>query len=237
MRVVQPPEGGFAMFVRSPLWIPVVLCSVFLFPRPAAADTIRITSGFFEVADHFEVRAFNLVGDRRGFRLFGSVGNPGFDAMCTNGPLCAPGEPARVLQFWGGLDFPGASSTHLGVTYEQMNSLNDIAFAGILFDNTVPLPGLTGSTTTLRTPFTMTGDFSVQPRDAAGFAETLRGTGTMTTTWNRTDSPEGGTPGWALAFTRYDFSGDTAVPEPMTLVLVGAGAAVAFARRKRSRRD
>jgi hypothetical protein len=210
------------------LCVTAALSAALLFPSAASADTIRIVSGFFEVGDHFEVRPFNLVGDSHGFTLFGRVGNPGFDPFCNDAPDCAPGDTARITQVWNGLDFPGANATYEGVTYTEMNNLSSIAFAEVGFNNTLVLPAFEGTTGVLQTPFVMAGTFTLNFE-----ASPLVGSGTMTTTWNRRDSPEGSR--WVLALTRYDFADSAApVPEPTTLVLTGlAGAAAAFRRRKR----
>jgi hypothetical protein len=226
---------------RGYFWLAIVLSSALLFPRAASAETIRITSGFFEIGED-GTGPYNLVGDRRGFRLFGTISTDfaHFGAICPDSTGCIPGTVARLPHAWTGLDFVGPRATLDGVFYEIVNSLTDQAFASVLFFADIPLPAFTPSgTTVLQTPFTFRGGFTVQPRDGEPGEITqddLVGAGLLTTRWARSDLPELDSQ-WEVRFARYDFFGAAPIPEPTTLVLAGiAGAAGALARRKRRAR-
>jgi hypothetical protein len=217
---------------RGYFWLPVVLSSAYLFPSAAAAETIRITGGFLEMPGEFD-----LVGDRRGFRMFGGGygggGGPNVFVGCEDGSdgCNNPGEVALFSHAFSGLDLP-ARATLDGIFHEDVGSLGAKASALIGFSSRHVLPPI-GSTAVLRDPFTMEGSFFAEGTGV----DTLVGSGIVTTTWTSFGSNESG-PVWDLTFARYDFFGATPVPEPTTLVLFGvAGAAAAFTRRKRHARD
>jgi hypothetical protein len=221
---------------RGYLWLPVALSSALLFPSTAIAETIRITSGFFDVGEGSG--PYSLVGDRRGFTLTGTISTDfaHFAPICAEPLGCAPGTVARLPHQWTGLDFVGPRLTLDGITYEEVNSLSGNAFASVLFFGDIPLPPFDGNTAVaLRTPFRMDGGVTIEPDDGQGeiTEDTLVGSGILTTKWARFDSPDLGRPEWALTSARYDFFGSP-VPEPTTFLLAGiAGAAAAFGRRKR----
>ena len=209
-------------------WVLLNLSAAMLVPGVAAADPIQITSGFVELGG-----AFELVGDERAFRLIGSGygggASPSAYAFC-GGDECNAGEVAEVLHAFGGLDLLVESATLDGTMYEEVNTINAEAFAGIGFSSTHALPSLS-TTTVLTTPFTMEGSFS----DPGG-VEALVGSGVVTTRWIASAPVGSPTPVWNLASARYEFS-EAAVPEPGTLLLVGTGAAAAaLSRRKRPAR-
>ena len=213
---------------RGYFWALLSLSAALLFPSFAAAETIRITSGFVEMGT--PANPFNLVGDRRGFRLFGSHYNGGTGpnnfVFCPD--LCGPGAVAEISHAASGLDF-GARATLDGILYEDVGSLGNPASAAIGFTGSLTLPSL-AATTVLHTPFTMEGSF------ATGFEiEQLIGSGIVTSTWMSQGTPSGH-PVWVLNSLRYDFAA-APIPEPTTLVLVGvAGAAAALGRRRRRAR-
>jgi hypothetical protein len=209
-------------------WVLLNLSAALLVPRLAAADPIRITSGFVELGG-----AFELVSDERAFRLVGTAygggSSPSAYAFCA-GDDCNAGEVAQLLHAFNGLDLLVHSATLDGTFYDEVNTLNAEASAGIGFSSTHVLPSLS-STAVLTTPFTMEGSFS-----HPGGVEALVGSGMVTTRWIASAPVGSAAAAWNLASARYEFSG-AAVPEPGTLLLVGTGAAAAaFSRRKRRAR-
>lgn len=217
----------------------VVCLSALLFPSIAAAEPIIIRSGAVEVGERFTVRPFSLTGDR-GFSLFGTIGNRGLDPDCGGGPEfhCATGEEARLAFRWSGLDFTGVDATLDGNTYREINHLSSTTFAKIdLVSGTVLLPQAVSATVVLQAPFSLEGLFSALTPQGEDVTETLLGRGTVTTTWTGVIDPDAGTR-WDLSFSRFEFADPAAIPEPGTLVLGGAAAAVAaISRRRRCRRD
>jgi hypothetical protein len=87
-------------------WVLLNLSAALLVPRLAAADPIRITSGFVELGG-----AFELVSDERAFRLigtgYGGGSSPNAYAFCA-GDDCNAGEVAQLLHAFNGLDLPDA---------------------------------------------------------------------------------------------------------------------------------
>lgn len=216
-------QGYFSVFL--------VLSWAALFPSAAVAETIRITSGLVEMGTPDS--PFNLVGDRRGFRLFGSHYNGGFGpnlfVFCPD-DLCNPGAVAEIAHAANGLDLP-ATATLDGILFEDVGSLGARASAEMGFSGSLTLPPL-GSSAVLHSPFTFEGSFFHDFE-----LELLRGSGIVTSTWTPTGSDPSESSAWMLNTLRYDFFGATPVPEPTTLVLAGvAGAAAAFGRRKRRAR-
>jgi hypothetical protein len=207
------------------IWLSVILSWAVLFPSTAAADSIRITSGFLEL-----VGAYELAAPERGFRMVGDgYGGAGAAAFVfCDGGACGPGVSAQVRHAFGGLDLLVASATLDGAVYDDVNTLAGGTFAEIGFSSAHVLPP-PGSAAVLTTPFIMEGSF-VYP---AG-AERLFGSGVVTTRWSAASNGGSGAAVWNLESARYDFSDAAPVPEPGTLVLTGmAAGAAALARRRR----
>ena len=208
-------------------WVPIALCSALVFPVPASADTIRITSGFLEF-----VGEYILISNQRGLRIEGE--GYGFDTGPSGYPdcgeqPCGDGDVAQVIHANGGGDLFVNSVTLDGVTFTNLNNPSAMANVELGFASTHVLP-LSGTTAVLRSPFTFMGSFS-----HPGGLETLVGTGVVTTTWETFRLPQPETPSWTLTFARYDFTDASAVPEPTTLVLLGGATAVAAFRRRKPR--
>jgi hypothetical protein len=217
---------------RGHVWLLIALGSTLLFPSTVVADTIRITSGFLEI--NTPTSPLNLVGDRRGFRLFGGgfLGGVGINNFvdCPPAGLCGPGAVARLAVVSSATDF-GASATLDGKLYEELGSLSGPwQSAELGFASSLTLPSF-DSSGVLHSPFVMEGFFS---HDST--FETLIGSGIMTSTWRPETIPSAERT-WYLTTVRYDFSDAAPVPEPTTLILAGvAGAVTALARRHRRAR-
>jgi hypothetical protein len=216
------------MRVRGCFWLLVLLSSALAFPPAAHADTIRVTSGFFD----FAAGGGRLVGER-GFSVnvgVGSPNSPAFYVFCE-GERCTPGTTAGIQHAWGGLDLPAGALTFDGVTYPEINTLGGPASLEIGFESHVTLPPL-AATAILRTPFTFRGSLALTPESGPWVTHSLIGSGTLTSSW-RPDESLGGN-AWYPANLRYDFSAAAPIPEPTTMVLAGiAGAAAAFGRRRK----
>ena len=217
---------------RCHLWLLIVLSSAVSFPSAARADTIRIASGFLNIGGEDVADRGLLVGDRRGFsvEIFAPAA-PWHFVFCSESAGCAPGTGATITHAWLGLDFGARNATLDGIRYEEVNSLSGDAWVSTAFNSSVTLPPLSSSAV-LRTPFTMTGLFSIVPHDEGERRDfPLVGSGILTSTWRGDFPSEEGR--WFPVALRYDFSA-APIPEPTTMVLAGiAGAAAAFARRKR----
>jgi hypothetical protein len=217
---------------QSYFWLSIALSSALLFPSTASAETIFITSGFLEYNGKY-----NLIGDRRGFRVFGNVfeGDSPNNRVFCQGDLCNPGAVAVIRHAASGLDFEGPQAFLDGVFHEDVNSFSGTAWVELGFSSQTVLPpvgGTAGSTAVLRIPFTMEGHFRVDTD--APTLDTLVGSGIATTTWRSDGLDQNGNPIVGLAALRYDFSGAAPVPEPTTLVLFGlAGATTWLLRAKR----
>jgi hypothetical protein len=216
-----------------------VLFAALLFAANAQAETIRITSGTIAAVldPGLPSPPFELIGDRSGFRLFGDLGIdvPRFLPQCesSGGFDCVAGEAAPLVHTWGPSDdFWSPSATYKGVTFTDMTAINSRAFAFLGFTNIVVLPEFDSlSTVVLTQPlhFDILSFKASLPNNEAVDAS-LVGSGTLTTTWKRTER-EG--PRWQLLLARYDFFAPTPVPEPSTLILLGAAGTTAAARRRR----
>ncbi len=194
----------------------------------ASADTIHITSGALQFGVTFGT--LEIAGDR-GFTMFSSVDVTGGIyspwEVCSV-PVCAPGTPIPLFAAWSGNDLPGVATLD-GNVYPRLGSLSEVQGGAVQFFGQATAPPLGASSSAVVTaPFTFTG-FFVQPT-GAGFESVrhdLVGSGT-TTLWLEKNF-EGTT--WRAVASRYQFD-QLATPEPATLVLVGSGLALAFARRR-----
>ena len=104
--------------------------------------------------------------------------------------------------------------------------LNWVAASGVA-------PAFTGAATaSLAAPFTFTGIFNypINPPTEPPASLSLLGSGTATVNlaWH-TDGY------WIFENARYEFQSASAVPEPGTLLLIGAGAVTALVQRRRLR--
>src|SRR5215213_7157383 len=86
------------------LWLPIAFSLALLFPCPASADTIAITSGFLELDG-----AYNLQGNVRGFQIeahaYGGGSSPNSHLFCDE-DQCRPDTIATLRHSFVGLDLP-----------------------------------------------------------------------------------------------------------------------------------
>ncbi len=200
--------------------------------RAADADTIHIDSGALNFG--YSSGTLSIAGDR-GFSMTGYVdivgGIYGPWEKCSD-PVCGSGVAIPLFAYWSGNDLPGVA-TFEGKTYPKLGSADVAQGAWVKFFGTAIAPSLdAGSTATVTAPFTFQGLFT-QPVGSDPYSLTVNhdlvGSGTATL-W--LEKGYDGT-SWRVTASRYDF---VPTPEPATLVLVGSGLALAFARRRRSTR-
>ncbi len=194
----------------------------------ASADTIQIASGALRFGVTFGT--LEIAGDH-GFTMFSAVDVAGGIyapwEVCSS-PVCGPGAAIPLFAAWSGNDLPGVATLD-GNVYPRLGSLSEVQGAAVQFFGQATAPPLGASSSAVVTaPFTFTG-FFMQPT-GIGFESArhdLVGSGT-TTLWLEKNF-EGTT--WRAVASRYEFE-PLATPEPATVVLLGSGLALAFARRR-----
>jgi hypothetical protein len=205
----------------------IVLACLLGYGSPAAADTILITSGglssFFGPSFVF------------GFGLFDASG-PDFSAdpagvVITSCGICLPGESASIGIF---TDIPYTSqATYKGVTYPIGPQYVDGVPVGsqnawfIDVQGTLTLPLLTGDqTVALTVPMVIGGTFFLE-----GAQHTFTGSATADLILALTADQRWRTNSFAVT---VDPEAATAVPEPATMLLVGAGLGAVVWRKVRA---
>jgi hypothetical protein len=198
-------------------------------PR-ASADPIRITGGTIVVTGRAEIGAVSIVGTR-GFSLLGGV-DPGegrVDPFTDCNP-CLPGTTTiSVGAFLGGTALP-AVATLDGNTYTVGSGIDDPVSVVLELFGMSRVPAPSDSPTMVTAPFTAEGRFFLPFPDTPVL---IRGGGIATLLFR--PFPAGGSPEtWEIDQVRYDFTDQTPVPEPATLMMVAGGlAAIVRVRKKR----
>jgi hypothetical protein len=205
--------------------------------QSAAADPIVITSGSMLVTGRFETGSISLTGTR-GFSLVAGV-DPGegeVSAISRCGmvgdPDCVGGSTISIGAFLGEDGFPNGIATLDGVTYDDISSIFSPATVLLRLGGTVTLPELQDSPVTLTARFTVGDSAFILPSPNAPVP--IGGTGgTATLRLVPALEVEGPDRPWVVDMIRYDFNDAAAIPEPATVLLVGAGVVGAWRSRRR----
>ena len=192
---------------------------------PASGESIQITSGALVWTAPAGPGPVTLLG--QGFSFDGITINssgvfmPHLDCVV---PECVPGSVVDLSARWIGADIPGTATIN-GTTYTTEGGVN--ADNGLVAEwlGSLDIPtNFTGGT--LTAPFTFTGTFFVS---GSGKVD-LFGAGTTSLSF----VPYAAFPGaFQLTSATYDFEAASAVPEPLSAVLVGTGLAGLAALRRR----
>ena len=215
----------------------VSLCLLFASVGPVAADPVTsvfITSGAL-VGDR-QGAAVTLAGD--GFTLTGVGGTTdGVWGPANSCVPCEPGAPVSFNAFWSGGDFHGTAQvggqSYLLGSGDPGSGTASVVLAWAAVSGVAP--AFTGAATaSMAAPFTFTGIFTYPfiPSTELPASVSLLGSGTATVNlaWH-TDGF------WIFDNARYEFQSASAVPEPGTLLLIGAGAVTTLVQRRRQRRS
>jgi hypothetical protein len=195
----------------------------------ATAEPIRIVGGSMLITGRFEVGSIDIVGTR-GFTLQSRVDTG--EGSVSDCDACAPG----TFTFGGVLPepaFPGGVATFEGVTYDDMGMVDSPTAITMRFEGQTVLPALQAL------PVAVTGTFSLL--EGSLFANStlspssvpIVGGGTAILSLSPAPFREGVPPGWLLDQIQYNFTDQSAVPEPATMFLAGTGLLAAWRSRKR----
>jgi hypothetical protein len=216
-------------------WAICFLFAALAFPGRATADVIRVTGGALDMGNFSGT--LDITGER-GFALSSrvdAVSGLYWPWMQCNVPSCTPGTEVSLLARWAGSALGGSMSFE-GRTFDDVGGAISRASASVEFMGSFIAPPMAPSAVVM-TPFSFSGLFSVpDPMGPGSFLHSLVGAGTVTVQLvpNNTSLP--GAPAWMVASALYEFSAADPVPEPATLLMVGAGIA-AVARRVRCKRE
>jgi hypothetical protein len=199
----------------------VLFLGTAVLPTPVAAETIVITSGALVATG--DVGRVTLEGPD-GLRLEGSGGTAGgrldphffCDGTITG---CAPGTRTSLSASWSGLDFTGTATVD-GRTFPIGFSSPTVGWGFVEFAGTFLVPNFTDDLTqSVVAPFLFSG--GIAHPDGSGVPMVfLSGQGIATISLLRNTFEDGG---WRYLNARYEFADTAPVPEPATMVLVGAG--------------
>jgi hypothetical protein len=206
----------------------LALLAALVGPSVAAADPVRVTSGFVHAGAVDPSARFLFEGD--GFSLAGFA--EAFSSTLTL--KCFPCAPGTTLDLGGEFHGPDAAGSGVvdGVTYPEI-FLNGMTgtFSSPSFD-------ISGDQAiTIMRNFTFSGSVRgyllnpfVHGFTEPVFTKSLTGQGTVRSEFLFNDDE---TPLFFATSLQYEFTDVAPVPEPATLLLVGSGAAVAAWRRRR----
>lgn len=192
---------------------------------PVTADPLPITGGSLDIAGQptsaGHVGFVDISGDR-GFTLFAVVDGafgiylPG---TTCNSVGCEPGRTIDLRASWTGGDLRDTRATLDGVTYTDIGGTGSTSSASVDFTGTATLPDALAPSAVISAPFNFTGLFA---HDSS--REDLFGRGTATIFLESIAIPNLA-PGWGVSRIRYQLSSmpGEPIPEPATLLLLGAG--------------
>ncbi|HKG13135.1 MAG TPA: PEP-CTERM sorting domain-containing protein [Pyrinomonadaceae bacterium] len=203
--------------------LPLLLLLLCLAPE-AKADPIVITSGFVSFGSQ---STFSLQGQ--------GVSISGFTRNIVAADVHAPGDTFRLNRSFGNDPlFPAGAITVGGVTYNSFLFGSDALSLDFQAQNAVIPLGADQQSLVFSVPFTMTGVIfvsTVQSGVPGGVRVPITGSGTVTYTANRVNSPDPNSP-WFSTSVTYTFGPAQPVPEPATMLLLGTGLAALAARRR-----
>jgi len=199
----------------------------------AAAEPVSVTSGFVQVTS-LDPGPISIAGTR-GFSFEGIVSPSEGSSVpvinCWTG-VCLGGETLSLESVFIGSAASGTASLD-GQSFELTGEVDAQAGISLTFSGVTTLPDFTGSPILVTAPFTLVDSLLNIPPDSR-FGAYLQGGGIVSLRMSPV-SPNLGLPeGWVLDELRYDFNDAAApVPEPGTVMLVGAGLAAGLRGRWR----
>lgn len=203
--------------------LPLFLLLLCLAPE-AKADPVVITSGFVSFGAQ---STFILQG--QGVSIGGVTRN------IVAADVRAPGASFRLDRgFFNDPLFPTNSYTAGGVTYGSWLFGSDSLVLEFQAPNAVLPTGTGQQDFVFSAPFTMTGVVFVSTEQSGvvgGIRTVISGSGTVTYTARRPNSPDPNAP-WTSTSLTYTFGPAQPVPEPATMLLMGTGLAALAARRR-----
>jgi hypothetical protein len=199
-------------------------------PR-ASADPIVVTAGFLTAPRLTPPNGTASLTGTRGFTLEARVttGEGNVEAVNECTP-CLPGTELSVGGVLSGTVFVGTATLD-GNTYADLLGVDAPASLYFEFFGSTITPAFRNAPTTITAPFTMRGQFNLPFPTPLAFFEG-RGIATVLLT---PELDQFGEHRWVGDFVRYDFSDQTPVPEPATLVMVASGLLAVVRGRFRNR--
>ena len=195
---------------------------------PAHADPVILSGLIFENVSGSEIATAEVFGTEN-FSWIGAIGPfaPSFGDTCQF--RCAPGS---TLSFAANTGSESFGTVTIGTdSFPVGGSSNLFGVLTLRFSGETLLPQTVAASAVVSAPFSATGTLFYPPMFHRSVS--VSGAGTA----NATLAPAIDVPSqWRVTRLEYQFGSDAApVPEPSTMLLVGAGA-LALARRKLRRR-